>query len=746
MTVLEPAPVVPTTPPAVSAPTPAMPVVRTLDLVAVVALAGLALLGWWSTFDGRLWLFVGLAGAVVGVGVVLHSARRGPLWLAVTLPLAYVGTVIPITGLAFGDAGLPAPATVTQVFAGTFRCWGLLVGTHPPIEGSGVVLLAPYLAAFVASVIATLLAVHTRSPIWPVLPLLGLLAGVLVTGNHTSVSVLLLGGAFALGALCWSIERAGRLDPSGPTAQARWALALPLVALSAAVAVPLGGLALGDGSDRLVLREETAAFPAATLVTPLDTFRRFRRQPGDQPNNAWDERLMTITREPAGAMLRIAVLDTYDGVHWVADNDTEPARADDRFMLLSAANLSSRAGSDKNMVHIALAKAWNSQWLPFVGRLDRLNTYLPGTLELDDIRYNPVTSTAVATRVLGAGDTYEFFAEIDKINLPREARPATILDQGNYAFGAFLDPWVQAVSRPSGTRLDAVLRAADLMKQRGRYSDGAFGWEVQFRAGQDTERLGEFMNSQRMVGNDEQYAAAMALLATRIGVPARVVVGAGIPADGEVRGRDVVAWVELRVRDGSWRILPPETYMSTRRPTPHDPPIPPVFIPQPEPQPTPDPTTPSPTPDPEPDQDPTDQQTESSDGSRSWLLWMLLPVAAGVIPGLKLLRRARRRRAARVSLRYAGAWQELVDRARDLGLAVPSHRSRPAQAVTIDDTDAPGLARAADDAIFAAGDPRPEQAEAYWTSMLDVRGRLGARVSWRRRLLAPFSLASLRRT
>jgi len=743
MTVLESAPVVPATPPAGSASAAEPPVVRPLDLVAIVALTGLALLGWWSTFDGRLWLFVGLAGAVVGVAVVVHAARRGTLWLVVTLPLAYVGTVIPITGLAFGDAGLPAPSTITQVFAGTYRCWGILVGTHPPIEGSGVVLLAPYLAAFVASVVAALLAVHTRHPSLPVLPLLGLLAGVLVTGNHTSVSVLLLGGAFAMTALCWSIERAGRLDPSGSTTQARWALALPLVALSAAVAVPLGGLALGDGSDRLVLREETAAFPAATLVTPLDAFRRFRKQPGDQPNNAWNERLMTVTRAPAGTMVRIAVLDTYDGVHWVADNDTEPARADDRFMLLSAANLSSRPGSDKNMVHLALATAWNSQWMPFVGRLERLNTYLPGNLDLDDIRFNPVTSTAVATRVLGAGDTYEFFAEVEKSNLPRGARPAPLLDQGNYALGAFLDPWVQAVSRPSGSKVDAVLRAADLMKRRGRYSDGAFGWEVRFRAGQDTERLQEFMNGQRMVGNDEQYAAAMALLATRIGVPARVVVGAQIPADGQVRGRDVHAWVELRIQDGSWRILPPDAYTSTRPPTPHDPPIPPVFIPQPEPQPDPDPT-PSPTPDPQPDHEPTDQQAASSGGSWSWLLVLLLPVAAGVVPGIKLARRARRRRAARVSLRYAGAWQELVDRARDLGFAVPLHRSRPAQAVAFDDIEAPGLARAADDAIFASDEPRPEQAEAYWNSMLDLRGRLGARTSWRRRLLAPFSLASLR--
>ena len=39
-----------------------------------------------------------------------------------------------------------------------------------------------------------------------------------------------------------------------------------------------------------------------------------------------------------------------------------------------------------------------------------------------------------------------------------------------------------------------------------------------------------------MVGNDEQYAAIMALLANKVGVPARVVLGAVVPEDGVVDG------------------------------------------------------------------------------------------------------------------------------------------------------------------------------------------------------------------
>jgi hypothetical protein len=294
--------------------------------------------------------------------------------------------------------------------------------------------------------------------------------------------------------------------------------------------------------------------------------------------------------------------------------------------------------------------------------------------------------------------------------------------------------------------MEAVLKAASMMRARGRYSDGAFGWEVQFARGQDEARLDDFMNGPHMVGDDEQYAAAMALVATRLRVPARVVVGARVPADGIVKGNDVVAWVELRIADGTWRELPRSAYMSFRSPRRNDPENDPVSA---EPDTSPTATSrpsPSPSPSPQPDQDHSDQQdrAEPSSGSWRWLLWLLVPVAVGAVPGYKLLRRARRRRASRVSVRYVGAWQELVDRARDLGLPVPAHRSRPAQAVALG-TSALPLARTADDAVFGPATPSPDEADSYWGSVLEVRAGLGPDVPAWRRWLAPFSPASLRR-
>ena len=122
--------------------------------------------------------------------------------------------------------------------------------------------------------------------------------------------------------------------------------------------------------------------------------------------------------------------------------------------------------------------------------------------------------------------------------------------------------------------MDRVLAAAEHLRSEGKYSDGVGRTERIYVAGHSVWRLSdEFVNAPQIVGNDEQYAATMALIANDIGVPARVVLGAVVPEGGRVTGKDVSAWVELRAADGSWRTLPTERFMSddaAGRPGPRD--------------------------------------------------------------------------------------------------------------------------------------------------------------------------------
>ena len=204
--------------------------------------------------------------------------------------------------------------------------------------------------------------------------------------------------------------------------------------------------------------------------------------------------------------------------------------------------------------------------------------------------------------------------------------------------------------------------------------------------GHDIDRLtGEFIGAERIVGNDEQYAAFMALAANRLGVPARVVVGTVTPEDGKVQGRDVLAWVELRVADGSWRILPTSTFMSNRRPSADD--EPPQSLEEfvqdqlPEDD-TDNPDSPEqvPLPDPDADLEASDPAAEEAPLPVGGVPLGLLALAlvSQVIPLLKLARRLVRRQRRRASSRVVGAWQELVDLGLDLRIK-RGRRGRPAR-------------------------------------------------------------------
>jgi hypothetical protein len=272
--------------------------------------------------------------------------------------------------------------------------------------------------------------------------------------------------------------------------------------------------------------------------------------------------------------------------------------------------------------------------------------------------------------------------------------------------------------------------------------------------------LDGFVNARIMAGNDEQYAAAMALLANRVEVPARVVMGAVVPPGGVVRGSDVSAWVEIRAADGSWRTLPTEEFMGDERPAKLPPEsdrnrtganVPPA----------------APIPPPSVIQDQTDTQLRARNGSDSpdrpapdaglpaWVVWTLvlggipLLVVGALLSSIVLVkgwRRSRRRTSGTASARVVGAWRELVDHARDLGQAVPVAASltRREQSAAVESAGAVALARRADAHVFGPSVPQPDEARDFWGSVIDERRAMSAAVSRWRRWRARVSLASFR--
>lgn len=729
-----------------------MPRYALADTVAGVLLCGVALAGFWSTFAGSGWLVIGASGIAVGMAWSLLLLALGSR-LEIVLGSLSVPYLVTAGALALGS-WVPDGATLREVLVGSATSVRELVETAPPLDSAGPVMLVPYLLGLAGAGASAALGMGTRGPALPALPPLVVLSVVLLLGLHEPVSVLVQGVLFAAIALLWIAHRGLRIEAGGEAAVAtarvspsRLVGGTVVLALVSAATVALTGLGGGGASvpDRLHLREAVAPYDSPGHTTPLTIFRRFREQPATALANLAHLELFRFEGAAPGSRVRIAVLDDYDGQRWVAGADRAEDDHTDRFLRVST-RVDNPAHGAARAHTVRVRHRWELPWVPVVGALQTFD-FAHGASQprRDHLRLNRSTDTALLPGGLERGEDYVFTSVRgdDRLSALMEAWPTP--DESLHRAAAFLDVPARAWSAGTESSMQAVLSIAAQLKARGRYSDGAFGWETEFEPGHDRARLDRgFINAPQMVGNDEQYAAAMALLANRVGVPARVAVGAVLGRDRVIRGSDISAWVELRVSDGSWRVLPTDAFMGNEPPDPGAEPLMEVKVPpkrKPEPEQAQEEHAPPP--DAEQDQTPPEPSPESPEdaGPSAWLLLLPLPLALAAVPVLKLLRRRRRRHASPASHAYAGGWADLLDTARDLGVAVPSAATRPAQAAVL---GVPvSLARAADVATFTPGEPAPPGP--FWAEVAAARRVIAGTVPRWRRLLAPINPASLLR-
>jgi hypothetical protein len=275
------------------------------------------------------------------------------------------------------------------------------------------------------------------------------------------------------------------------------------------------------------------------------------------------------------------------------------------------------------------------------------------------------------------------------------------------------------------------------------------------------------------VGDDEQFAVASALVAESLGFPARVVLGfaldqgvvgeGGIPAcsGGACQGKNLTAWIEVQAADGSW--LPFTTTPQSKVPlaekqiTTNEPKLP-TQVQQ-------HVATVQPPPEANPTGGDRQNNARSPKATGPSLVWLpVLRVGGTIVLVLMVLiaplvsiaivkaaRRRERRGIAAAAGRMAAGWDELVDTAVDLGLPAPGVRTRAETAAvygaasrSADSAHLRTLASSADDAVFGAFDPSPEEAQQYWVQLDEQRTRLAAGFPRWKRLAALISLRSFR--
>ncbi|KQY64047.1 DUF3488 and transglutaminase-like domain-containing protein [Nocardioides sp. Root140] len=740
--------------------TQAGPASHVRDVVVVAILLVLALWGLDDSFATREYLVVGgVAGgsALVTAAMVAGNGKGTEVFLLIA-PVVYVlvGSMVAMRGDQ--PIGLPTPDAVAGLLAGTITAPGDFLTTIPPVDAGGGVMVLPFAIGCVSAGASGWMALRTRRAVAPLTPMLGALVLSILLGTADPGRLELRSIAFAGVALWWISVRATRSEgiENGHRGQVVRAAVTSL--LVGAIAVGLAALGLtNQGTDRAadtepersVLRGHVGSgTDVSGADNPLADFRRYNPRPAVLGQDVFAETLLRVKGLPAGTRLRFVTLDEYDGSTWSAGNRTVPGADDALFQRIGSEIDPQRRGKEVT-VNVEVTKAYGSNWLPLAGELTSLSfDYSDGQAQREDVRYNLATDAAYVSGGVGARDDYTFTAVLPRDTLRPNAR-AFEVDGPLQPRGEFLDLFLFAWFKSDMSPMERVRSVARYLHKNGRYSDGVLPSERRYAAGHDQQRLGfDFVAADQIVGNDEQYAAAMALLANRLMVPARVVVGAVVPKGGRVEGKDVRAWVEVRVADGSWRTLDTSTFMSRKppkrtdeeveRPTEH-------LIEEGE---NPDLE--------EPGEGTTTGQgrgksdgatTEPPDGDLRSTLSFFLPLLGLVpwtIPLAKWVRRRRRRATGRGawSSPWVGGWREVVDTARDLGTTVPATMTRVMQAEHLGEGQS--LARDADSAIYARA-PHPElDPDRFWEGVDDVRSALRHAAPRLRRLFAPFNPASLR--
>ncbi|WP_188741876.1 transglutaminase domain-containing protein [Agromyces bauzanensis] len=737
-----------------------------ISTVLVIAMLAAAMIPWWPVYESEAFVVAAsvaiLAGAAIGV---LGARFRWPAWRTVVAMFgAYLVLGVPaaVPGRALGGV-LPTPQGIVELLAGAALSWKQLVTIAVPVGSYQALLVPPFLLGLVASTVAITIALRSRHPSAAVVPpALLLLAGIALGVVHAAYGVE-TGLAFLVAAVAWlvrvGIARRRAITTARPVeaalADARRVLGASVLVAVALVGATTAAFALPVPHRSVVRAELQPPFEPEDHESPLAGFRSaFDPEVADRP-------MLAVDGLPTGWGIRIATLDTYDGIVYSVGGSDRTAESG-RFTRVPYRLDQSAAYGERVEVEVSVL-GYSDVWVPGIGRLERI-TFEGGRAELlaDGFFYNDVTGTGAVQPGLENGDHF-----IASSVAPLGADDLSALKPGTSVLPAapelpdklarLLEQWAPASDEP-GERLAAMIAG---FKREGYVSHGLED-ERPSRSGHALDRLVELVTERPMIGDGEQYAVAAALMARRIGFPARVVVGylpdQTDPDDETAGGATVLvggelqAWIEVQTADGRWLAIDPNP---EPREIPEQEPDEPTVVSRPQ-SALPPPAERTPVDD--LDADPELALDDRDGGTEPWLAVLLgvLTTAGFVILGLavlvspflaiiaaKLRRRRLRRLAPTPVERIEGGWQEFADTAADYGYAIRPNATRAEQAATVGGLGPLVLAAVVDRAVFAPDGPSDGADRLVWDSVGELQQRLGApRTRWER-LRAAISLASL---
>ena len=785
-------------------------VAGSLFLAAVVVIATVA--AWPIYRSGSFLLLVAVAAVLAAGTAALARLRRWRAWLVAAV-LAGAVLVLGVPLAVPGRLGsLPdALRGLGEVATGLVFAWKDLVTVDLPV-GSYRNLLVPALVVFLVGTCVGLLCAwredrlaYAAAPVGLGMISFGLFFGrtgvssPLQAGPITFYAPLetALGIAGLVATLLWlawrsrdervrALRRAA--DSSGvrvsrrpsPADRRRTALGAGMVALAVVAAAAIVPLA-ARGAERDVLRSAIGPqVDIASAVSPLAGYRALFAD--DRAGSV----LFAVESDAAlPARVRLATLDSYDGELYRSGGDGSVDEA--RFVRVPSVL---DAGTGRLVEATITVEDFDDIWMPTIGRLQSVDfTGERAPALADGFYYRAAAGAGVQTAGGGleSGDRYRVRAvEPEASDLSGITAPGGA-DDGPDAPES-LRTWVQ--EHATGSDGPALAGLVALLRERGYLSHGLAEGDEQSEwvkalpgyrfqpsaAGHSLARIDTMFgrlleretdpraeasgNYVAAVGDDEQFAVAVALIARELGFPSRVVVGAVLnsadPAvrtcdDGVCRAQDISAWTEVQSADGEWLpidVTPqyaqsPSLEVTEQRDPENVTEVRPDTVEEVVP------------PEPLQEESNDDEREEEAAGLDLAWLWPVLRVTGivllalaivfgpfAVIAAAKALRRRTRRQQEDPAARIAGGWEEYVDAAVDAGGSATRALTRTELAALYSTPAGHELAVGADRAAFSDAVVDDEDADAFWVAVDDERrGILRSRGFWRS-LVATVSLRS----
>ncbi|MHA7269322.1 transglutaminase-like domain-containing protein [Arthrobacter sp. HLT1-20] len=745
-----------------------------IDGAVLAVLLGLGVLGFGPTFGhDPHYLLAGFGAIALGLAVAAMGAHWR-LGLVTMVGLAFA--VYLIFGSALAAPGeailgfLPSLASLRGLLLGIMLSWKQLLTLAPPVGVSVEVMVVPYLSAFVAAVVAGTLAWRLRSAYWALIPVIALFITAILFGTAQVFLPVLRGSLLSIAAIAWLAyrhemrrrETAGSISANRQVHDAagartsllrRIGLAAGVILVASAVTMAAAP-ALTSSASREVLRDTVIPPPDLhDLPSPLTKFR-------DYVKNEKETALFDVAGLPKNGRVRVAAMDNYNGVVFNVDPNSSASFAP----IGDPSALASTGEGEGSGVDLVI-DGYQGVWIPSISVAHSLR-YQSAVGPTPTLYLNKGSGSALNLDGVTKGDSYTMDVAFPSVDGNKLA---------GSDFGSVRLPKLENVPAVVGTKANDIVGEADTplkkvqalegaLQREGKFSNGLEG-QTPSNSGHSAARITKLLSGKEMVGDDEQYATAMVLMARHLGIPARVVMGFYLdekdPNNGapkvQLKGADVHAWVEVNFAGLGWVPFNP-TPDKDHVPNPPEPqnaskPKPQVLQPPPPPQEPADLP-----PDSAPDALDTDGKKNNQAGILGQIL-MIIGVAAiplliialplVLIVALKGRRRKKRQTVGQPTDRVSGGWSEVMSLATDLGAGMEPNGTRREsagllyEAFPASSATTALLAERADAAIFGPGQPSEDDVAVYWQNVEHTVKDMSGSVGFWKRQRARFSPRSL---